>query len=125
MPFGRDGLYVNDFVHPVICDGCGNKFNINFIPRSGGKVYYRSCMSSMNRFSDAELELINEELNLEATDVQIGKQLHDLLTEIKAGKPPKNEFVVKELIDKLVSDDKRRKTILDELKSIENNRHKS
>jgi len=121
MAFGRDGFFNSGDLHEVTvtCSECGKSFKRDFVPRAGTSVYCPECMASKNRFTDAEIELLKQELNLEESDLSISQKIRTTLFEIKNGKLPKNQFLLSELLKQLVADNERRASILKQFQSLE------
>lgn len=105
--------------YTVKCSGCGKPFQNQFLPRSGSKVYCRDCMNTRKHITDAEFELIQEELNLEQADAKVAIQLNELLLQLKSGNVTGNEVILSNLIARLVADENRHKEILSQLQKLQ------
>ena len=105
------------------CSRCGKPFEdsqrAQFVPLAGrsGRMC-RDCTQLVAAVNQLEKKLIASDFSIEQEDGQIAKQIADLLNKESSGQEI-DEGVLTALVEKLLKDKKRERSILKQLRSLQ------
>ena len=106
--------------YQVKCSRCRNKVESHFPGRADRPLYCKLCIQLMGKVSMLQSKLLKEELLLEQDDTQVAEQINALLVKESVDVSKENEDLLNSLVERLVSDEKRRKNLLRQIRKLQN-----
>lgn len=105
------------------CTRCGKKFEAPGKPVPGMNMYCRKCTKVVIEVNRLEQRLIADDFKLEREDEQLARQINDLLGKESAGISENDEELLTALIERMLSDESRRRKILRRIRRLQRDKH--
>ena len=100
------------------CPRCHKKYEDVERTHFPGKLC-KDCNKRIVKTIALERQLPGEEFSIEQQDEQIARQINDLLTRESSGVSEKDEQLLNDLLERLIKDEKRRKNLLEDIRSLQ------
>jgi NAD-dependent SIR2 family protein deacetylase len=100
------------------CPKCHKKYEDSERGHFPGKPC-RECGERIVKTIALERRLLAEEFSIEKEDEQVAKQINEVLVRESSGVAEKDEQLLNDLIERLIKDEKRRKKLLKEIRSLQ------
>lgn len=104
---------------PHKCPRCGKTFEAPGKPVPGMTMYCKQCTELLMKINQLERQLLAQEFSIEQEDKRIAEQINAILVKESSGISEKDEELLAALTERLISDEKRRQKILEEIRKLQ------